>query len=605
MKNANARPIGWLCAGTVLFAGAACSSDLRTASSEREVAPAAVPVPLAAAPATGDGAGAALPASEPIDLTGDGAIGVSSAEAEIIDTRTFTPQIQASFPWDGPVRRVKEVLPPHTRKSLKTPGEPNDLPVGGTMVAPRTTPAAKFPGISQTPWTPPDPTLAVGPDHIVETVNMAVAFYTKAGELQFSANLDETGNPGFFEDLGAGGFVFDPKCFYDHYADRFVIVALEVYDPNQSWIDIAISDDSDPNGVWYKYRTNSVVSVGSSTYWVDYPGFGYDETGYYVTGNLFGLNVGGFGGVLFRSFDKTPLLSGQTASIRDVRDGNGGSVQVAQHFGANNSPLFVSLQSSSALRVQSVRNPHTSPSISTTIVTVPPFSFPSNGAPSLGGGSVSPLDGRIMNVHWRDGNLFAAHSIDSGGRNLGRWYRLATGNWPESGSVTFAESGNLDAGPGKHTTYPAIYSNAAGDVGVVAAVSSASQYVDVSVAGRTLSDAPGSMGAFTQVVVGSSGLANFNRWGDYFDIALDPADDETFWVIGQYQDSGGWRTWISSFTVGCPPDFNGDGTLDVNDFTAFREAYLAGDMAADFDESGSLNVGDFTAFRSAYLAGCP
>lgn len=55
----------------------------------------------------------------------------------------------------------------------------------------------------------------------------------------------------------------------------------------------------------------------------------------------------------------------------------------------------------------------------------------------------------------------------------------------------------------------------------------------------------------------------------------------------------------------CVPDFNGDGGLSVADFTAFRTAYLAGDLAADLSGNGVLDVADFTAFRSAYLAGCP
>src|SRR5690606_26931087 len=33
-------------------------------------------------------------------------------------------------------------------------------------------------------------------------------------------------------------------------------------------------------------------------------------------------------------------------------------------------------------------------------------------------------------------------------------------------------------------------------------------------------------------------------------------------------------------TSDCPADMNGNGTLDVGDFTAFRNAYLAGDMVA-------------------------
>ena len=56
-----------------------------------------------------------------------------------------------------------------------------------------------------------------------------------------------------------------------------------------------------------------------------------------------------------------------------------------------------------------------------------------------------------MNCHWRDGNLYAAHNISSGGLNLARWYHLDTGNWPASGSVSLVQSGNVDGGAATDT----------------------------------------------------------------------------------------------------------------------------------------------------------
>lgn len=60
-----------------------------------------------------------------------------------------------------------------------------------------------------------------------------------------------------------------------------------------------------------------------------------------------------------------------------------------------------------------------------------------------------------------------------------------------------------------------------------------------------------------------------------------------------------------TITVVCGPDFSGDGALGVDDFVAFRAAYLAGEDRADYDRNGELGVSDFAAFREAYLAGCP
>lgn len=58
-------------------------------------------------------------------------------------------------------------------------------------------------------------------------------------------------------------------------------------------------------------------------------------------------------------------------------------------------------------------------------------------------------------------------------------------------------------------------------------------------------------------------------------------------------------------TIACPPDFNGDGTLDTFDYLDFSTAFSASDPAADFDGDGMLTAADYTAFDAAFMAGCP
>jgi hypothetical protein len=507
--------------------------------------------PVAMRPFGDDDAGTPRAAGEPrqlapANLTEPGAVVWGTTPAEIIDTTTHQ---QVLNPVAGSHRRVRELLPPHESQWTLPLGPPNDLAVGGMLDTTRTSAVAVFPGITDTGWVPPDPTHAVGPDHIVSTVNMTLAIHAKDGTLEYINDLGDAGNPGFFEPLGAGGFTFDPKCFYDHLADRFVVLALEVYGSTESWITFAVSDDSDPNGTWYKYRTNAVISVGSSTYWWDYPGFGYDGDAYYVTGNLFGLNTSGWAGVGFRVIDKTDVLVGNPAVYSTLRDGGAASVQACQHFGSNLAPFFASTYTSSSLQIHAITNPTTSPSLTSTTVSVPSFSGPSS-APAAGGNTVSLIDERIMNCHWRDGNLYAAHNISSSGRNFARWYHLDTNNWPTSGSVSLVQSGNIDGGTGIHTWFPAIYSNAVGDVGLVCGSSSSTQRIAVNVTGRSPADPLGTMGSLTQVLLAP--VNGGGRWGDYYDIAIDPADDLTFWAIGEYPASSGWSNWISSFTITDP-----------------------------------------------------
>ena len=507
----------------------------------------------------------------PIDLTGVGSFKIGTCEPEIIDTRDFQPQIQIARREPGAPPKSSSIFRPRKfDKPIVPAGPENDLDVGGVSEEQRVNQESLFPGISMSPWTPPDPAIAVGPNHIIQTVNMELAFFTKDGTQTFQQTLDSTGNPGFFESVGAGDFCFDPKCFYDPYSNRFFVLALEVY-TNTAFITFAISDDDDPNGIWFKYRTDAQIQVGNATYWVDYPGLGFDQNGFYMTGNLFRLNGNGPGvaGALFRSFEKAPLLNGGTASFTDLRDGSIFSVQVAQCFGNNIAPMFVGRESSSQLKLIAIENAFTNPSFDARIVNVPNGDGPPD-APNGGGGTLQVVGSRIMNVHWRNRRLYTCNTVNIGNRAVARWYEIDTNLWPDSGAPTFVQSGDINLGTGNHTFFPAIYSNYVDSVAIVFGKSRNGEFASVQAAGRLLCDPPGTMSAPTVFETGTT-TAN-GRWGDYFDIAVDPTDESTFWVVGQVQNNSGWQTVINSFSIG-------GGIVPVDNLDVFRGFQTGGDVA--------------------------
>ncbi|MFG0315070.1 MAG: hypothetical protein ACF8LL_12920, partial [Phycisphaerales bacterium] len=526
-----------LLAGSAVLQGCAANSATSRAAGE----------PAAYQP---EGSPAPLPADQRpdpivIDVNNrDGYVRTTIAP-EIYDTRTVTPQRQLTEPFDGQVRMIKHQLYQHSRdKSLENiPDNQRTMPVGQAVEMDRVNHAGGtgFEGIAQTEWSPPDPTLAVGPDHIVETVNAAIAFYDKdTGNETFSVHLGTPGAPGFFEPVGAdSNFVFDPKVFYDHKAERFVVIALET--SGASWIDIAVSDDSDPHGIWYKYRTPSVIDVGGNDYWVDYPGFGFDDNAWYVTGNLFPLGAGSFGGQLFRVYPKGPMLNGDPVTFSDLAPDNGASLQVAQMFGPAPQCYFVSRRNSSSLRVWTINDPINNPSWQrVTVDQLSNASGPSQDA-NNNGGEISTLDGRIMNVHYRDGNLYAGHAIDGPpGQTVARWYHIDINGWPGSGNSPFlVQQGEITGNNGRHYFFPAIYSDKDHNVGLITSSSSPSDFASVRISGRFPSDPLGTMSEPVEVAIGDN-VAN-GRWGDYLDIAIDPEDDKTFWIIGMYQRSFGWQ----------------------------------------------------------------
>ncbi len=455
---------------------------------------------------------------------------------------TAQPVISSSYDFQPQIDVVPSTPYPRIVPIMKVPIAEDEKPEDrGFRPAPKK--FGGFEGIFQTPWAPPDPTIAVGPNHIVQTVNMTIAWYTKSGTLQFSQRLDNTGSPGFFEDVGAGNFTFDPKCTYDEHSNRFFVLALEVYS-STAYITFAVSDDNDPNGVWYKYRTDAVTTVSGTTYWVDYPGIGYDANAFYVTGNLFGLSAGGFAGAKYRVFPKAPLLSGGAATWFDLRDGNSASVQVAHCHTVPLGPFFVSAGSSTTIKIQSMFNPTTNPSLVTTTVTVPSYTGPPD-APNLGGGYLDTIDARIINVDYRNGSLLAGHSIGVGGRALARWYEFKTNNWPNVGSVTLGQSGELDMDESVYTWYPALSMNSLGEIAMTLAYSSAAEYGGIAIAVRKPGDAGGTFPLVERVKGGESSYNG--RWGDYFDCTPDPSDPAQFWGIGEFARGGSWGTYIGCF----------------------------------------------------------
>lgn len=525
----------------------------------------------------------------------------------IIDTRAFPQQRQANDPWQGGTARPGTLLPAHKRDKGLPPGPRLDLPLGQLLDEERVDPSPAFPAISATGWTPPDPTLAVGPEHVIATVNMALAFYDKEGNEQFYANLDSTGSPGFFEELGSGDFCFDPKCFYDHYSERFFVLALEYYGgSDESWITVAVSDDSDPNGIWYKYRTWSVVTIEGSEYWVDYPGLGFNEDTFYTTGNLFRLSGGGpgFRGAMYRLFPKTPMLNGDPVTFTDLNDTGSASVQCAQVYEDTSGglPFFVSVESTSSLKIQAIRyNGSGTPSLRTASVAVPAFGNNPPGG-SNPGGSIDTLDGRLMNVHLRENQLYASHAVGSGGQSESRWYHFDTGDWPgDSGNPpppTLVQSGAIDLPGSQHTFFPSIASNKHGDVGLVFGHCQSSILPNVQVTGRFEDDPAGAMGEPEVVVESPTGADG--RWGDYFDLTVDPVDDTTFWYIGEWASSNGWQTWIGSFIItepGCDGDTNGDNLVNVGDLLQVIAVWgtncgIGNGCDEDIDGSGWVDVGD-------------
>jgi hypothetical protein len=472
-------------------------------------------------------------------------------EPTMIDTRRFANPIDETY---HEVKRKPRN--PQFPDWMYSVFPPNALPVSQGRTATATTPRAQWPAIDSTGWAPPDPSLAVGRNHVVVVVNSSISFHTRTGTKQFQQTFEN-----FVSGLGAGSFLFDPKAYYDRHSDRFVVVVLEQDDDTlTSKAIVAISDDGDPNGIWYKYRFDTKVNVNGTDFWLDYPGFGYNRNAIAVSGNLFQFNGNAFAGVLFLMADKAPMLTGAAVTARTIRDGNAITTQLTQVLDPNESRIFaINYQNTQFLKIHALNDPASAaPTQTSAFVQIPAASAPQYAAYSVPG-FLDTLDGRLFNVSLRNGNLTASHAIHNTGvdNSKVRWYELGLNAWPSSGTVSLLQSGEI-VPPDDSTEFhmPAIGQNVFGDVSVLFTRSALTIPADLMVASRTLGDAAGTMGS--PVLLKSSegtgyGGTNRNRWGDYFDVNVDPLDDVTFWGVGMVGNpSNNWRTHVYSWTV-TPP----------------------------------------------------
>jgi hypothetical protein len=116
-------------------------------------------------------------------------------------------------------------------------------------------PPAHFPGVGANGNVPPDPNIAVGPNHIVQTVNTRIAVYSKTGVMAagYPKSLSSiwTALGGACATNNAG----DPIVQYDRLADRWLVFQIGSLSSPYSQC-YAISTSGDPTGSYNLYSYN-------------------------------------------------------------------------------------------------------------------------------------------------------------------------------------------------------------------------------------------------------------------------------------------------------------------------------------------------------------
>jgi len=406
--------------------------------------------------------------------------------------------------------------------------------------------------ITNTGWTPPDPHMAAGPNHLMATVNGGLAAFDKSGtQLWFD---DISGSGGFWGSEGATWFVFDPEVIYDPHADRFIAMANERGTDNHSYFLIGVSASSDPTGVWYKYRLD-VTSISDND--IDSPNIAVDEQAIYLTADFFGPDK-----YLVYIIDKSSVLGGGSAVTTHHLMTGRQSLGIPVMYDTA-PPMYMiwapESYSSSQIYLYAIMDPLGSPYLVDTTLSVPTYWQPADARSYGTSAVVETFEARFWSCVYRDGSLWACHHIrpySGANETVSRWYEIEMNGWPDSGTPSLRQSGEEQPNGTGYATFNSITVNQWGDAAMCYAYSSTNDRYSMVRSARMATDPLGTMG--DPVFLKTSDFTySGNRWGDYSAAVVDPSDWTKFWMIHEYATgSGSWNTWIANFTVdltGLPP----------------------------------------------------
>jgi len=405
-------------------------------------------------------------------------------------------------------------------------------------------PIISFDGVTSNA-SPPDPTGAVGPDHIVEMTNTVWGVFDKDGNI--AAGFPKSIN----DPLGASGDG-DPIVVYDREADRWVITQFNF----SSQFLIGVSTTGDPTGSYTVYQFAS----GSN----DYPHYGVYGNSYIVTGNFSSTGR-------FHAFNRQKMIDGDPTAemvVLNLPNYTGGTIfqspQPAHSEGAGMAtgpaPILWFQDdawggiSTDHMKVWDFEVDWSNPGGATvsTPLEIPLAAFDSFIAGTGGDpfanlaqpGTAQRIDALVQVLNFQTHRYdFGTHESivynfvvePTNGSKIAalRWGELRKsggGDWELYQEGTFVDpTGNESVFMG------GMGMDQEGNIALGYIKTGTSTFPSLFFTGRKDGDPLGMMTLGEQLIVeGVSSLSINSRYGDYAQLARDPEDDLTFWHTSEY-----------------------------------------------------------------------
>jgi hypothetical protein len=572
------------------------------------------------------------------DLPGEPGIATLSA---VVSFSELAAQ-EALSPAEGPVEPVsiqppKELpdnltLPPGAETALEsvqraaaaTETERSGARVTSLASAASPAPAIGFQGLDDgLAVIPPDTMGAVGPDHVVTTLNDRIRFQTRTGAI-----IATISNASFWASLGNPS-VFDPRINYDQYQQRWIFSEVSNSFSAASSLLIGVSQTSDPTGGWNLYR---IDADAANVVWADFPMMGFNKDWVVIQVNMFTNATGTFSRPNIYVFNKADLYAGGAGAFTLFQGNNtgqpfaitGGSWAPAATYDETLGTLYLIQNwnsTSGLIRVSKISGP-----VGAEVIT-PGITFPAapnawvNATPLLNGGfapqagvtlgspfatRITTNDARMQNVVYRNGSLWAAHTVHLTTTPLAigtvqsaanpvnhagaQWWE--TDSTIENNNVSLPlqrgliqdptadnchnGTGGLKAGcvqRGTFYAFPSIAANKLDDVLIGYSIFSPEIWASSGYSFRAGGDPLNTLRDPALLKAGEAryGLAaNGNvRWGDYSATMTDPVNDCDFWTIQEYADTrinsdarSRWATWWGKVVADLTPPAIDDVAVD-------------------------------------------
>jgi hypothetical protein len=416
---------------------------------------------------------------------------------------------------------------------------------------------------------PPDPEMAVGPNHVIATVNSLIEIYDRDG----NTLLGPVASDSFFSGTAGCFGTFDPNVLYDEKEDRFFIGYDSGGGPGtDNGYCMAATQTNDPTGAWNLYSFDASFNPGD---FFDYPHAGVGDTAIFMGGNVFGDT---FHADVW-AIDKFAMYNGQALAmpVRHQLNETGNDPDTPQPMNAHGflngswpeGDVHYTIAECSfngtSMCVYRWEDPFGADlfslvgsvdlNIETGVNGGFPLDQPQDGPTVLQGNDWRPQD-----AEYRNGVITMTQTIScnpgAGPVNCVRWAQI------DPLTASFVDGGVIGS-DGDFRSFPDAAVNDCGDLTLGYTKTNSTMFPGVYFTGRLLDDPPGLLQPEAELKAGEVAYQSFqgsgspNRWGDYTGATSD-FDGGLNWYLGQYsRDNAAQTKWgniIGATDSGCVPD---------------------------------------------------